>query len=177
MAQTTAFGFLSYARFDDRHERGRLSLLRERLSGEVQIQTGQPFPIFQDQADLQWGDPWQARLHQAIDGTSFLIPILTPSFFRSTACRREVGRFLHRERREPPFGDKGGSDRILPIYWVDAFALSHPAGLAADPIARALAGRQWADWRSLRLEPPDSLAWDRAIIGLAQVLRERLERY
>ncbi|HLO03935.1 MAG TPA: toll/interleukin-1 receptor domain-containing protein [Symbiobacteriaceae bacterium] len=176
MAQTTAFGFFSYARFDDRHERGRLSLLRERLSGEVQIQTGQPFPIFQDQADLLWGDPWQSRLQQAIDGTSFLIPILTPSFFRSTACRREVGRFLHRERRAPPFGEKGGADRILPIYWVDAFALSHPAGLAGDPIARALAGRQWADWRSLRLEPPDSLAWDRAIIGLAQALRERLHR-
>lgn len=170
MAQMTAFGFLSYARFDDRHERGRLSLLRERLSGEVQIQTGQPFPIFQDQHDLQWGDPWQARLQQAIDGTSFLIPILTPSFFRSTACRREVGRFLHRERREH------GSDRILPIYWVDAYALSSPAGLAGDPIARALAGRQWADWRSLRLEPPDSLAWDRAIIGLAQALRDRLLR-
>jgi cobaltochelatase CobT len=167
---TTACGFLSYARFDDRHERGRLSLLRERLSGEVQIQTGRPFPIFQDQADLAWGDPWQARLQQALDGTSFLIPILTPSFFRSTACRREVGRFLHREQRE------GGSDRILPIYWVDSWALSHPAGLAGDPIARALAGRQWADWRALRLEPVDSLAWDRAIIALAQALRERLER-
>lgn len=165
----TAFGFLSYARFDDRHERGRLSLLRERLSGEVQIQTGELFPIFQDQADLQWGAPWQVRLHQAIDQTAFLIPILTPSFFRSTACRREVGRFLHRERRE------GGTDRILPIYWVDSWALSHPEGLAGDPIARALAGRQWADWRALRLEQADSLAWDRAIIGLAQAIRERLQ--
>lgn len=166
----TAYGFLSYAHFDDRHERGRLSLLRERLSGEVQIQTGEPFPIFQDQADLQWGAPWQARLQQAIDETAFLIPILTPSFFRSTACRREVGRFLHRERRE------GGTDRILPIYWVDSWALSHPEGLAGDPIARALAGRQWADWRALRLEQADSLAWDRAIIGLAQAIRERLQR-
>jgi cobaltochelatase CobT len=168
MATLTACGFLSYARFDDRHERGRLSLLRERLSGEVQIQTGRPFPIFQDQSDLRWGEPWQDRLDHALDGTSFLIPILTPSFFRSTACRREVGRFLYREQRA------GGADRILPIYWVDSRALSHPDGLAGDPIARALAGRQWADWRSLRLEPADSLAWDRAIIGLAMMLRERL---
>jgi cobaltochelatase CobT len=170
MPTPDACAFLSYARIDDQHERGHLSRLRERLSGEVQVQTGEPFPIFQDLHALRWGDPWSARLTAALDGTCFLIPVLTPSFFRSTACRREVGRFLHRERRE------GYSDRILPIYWVDSWQLADPVGLASDPLARALAGRQWADWRSLRLESPGSARWDQAVAEMATAIRARLAR-
>jgi WD40 repeat protein len=42
---------MSYTRFDDQHDGGHLTSLRESLSSAVQAATGEPFPIFQDIAD------------------------------------------------------------------------------------------------------------------------------
>ena len=47
--------FMSYVRMDDAHENGRLSQFRERLSGEVRMQCGEEFEIFQDRNDIAWG--------------------------------------------------------------------------------------------------------------------------
>ena len=44
----TPVAFLSYVHDDDRHEGGRISQFRKLLSGEVQLHTGEEFPIFQD---------------------------------------------------------------------------------------------------------------------------------
>src|ERR1700719_1589684 len=90
--------FLSYVRFDDQHDAGQLTRFRELLSTEVRAQTGQDFPIFQDRNDIAWGDNWKARIDEALAGVTLLIAVITPSFFRSPACRTEVVRFLERER-------------------------------------------------------------------------------
>ena len=81
--------FMSYVRFDDKHEDGRLSEFRTRLSSEVRLQTGQDFPIFQDRNDIKWGQNWQERIEDSIDAATFLIAIITPGFFASAACRNE----------------------------------------------------------------------------------------
>ena len=73
--------FLSYVRADDAHEGGRLTQLRERLSGEVRIQTGAAFPIFQDQSSIVWGQQWKERIENSLDAATFLIPIITPGVF------------------------------------------------------------------------------------------------
>src|SRR5580698_107407 len=91
--------FLSYVRLDDEHEDGRLSEFRKRLSSEVRMQTGEEFPIFQDRNDISWGQNWQTRIDDSIDHSTFLICILTPGFFKSVACRREVERFIQREKQ------------------------------------------------------------------------------
>jgi cobaltochelatase CobT len=75
--------FLSYVRSDDEHERGRLSELRERLSGEVELQTGRPFPIFQDRDDIAWGQNWRLRTEETLDAVTLLSPIVTPGYFAS----------------------------------------------------------------------------------------------
>ena len=82
--------FMSYVRFDDEHENGRLTQFCQRLSGEVQLQTGEKFPIFQDRKDIAWGQQWQERLDESLDEVTFLILILTPGFFKSSACRNLV---------------------------------------------------------------------------------------
>jgi cobaltochelatase CobT len=63
--------FLSYNRFDDEHARGKLSALRTRLEGEIKVQLGAPFQIFQDTIDLTWGADWQQRLLSSIDEAMF----------------------------------------------------------------------------------------------------------
>ena len=93
-----AAAFLSYTRIDDQHHGGLISELRKRLSDEVRIQTGTDFPIFQDREDIAWGQNWQARIDDALDAVTLLLPVVTPNFFHSPACRAEVERFLARER-------------------------------------------------------------------------------
>jgi cobaltochelatase CobT len=78
---------MSYVRFDDQYEDGRLTEFCQRLSGEVRLQTGSEFPIFQDRKDIAWGQQWQQRIHESLDAVTFLIPILTPDFFKREACR------------------------------------------------------------------------------------------
>ena len=85
--------FLSYVRLDDRHENGRLSEFCSRLAAEMRMQTGLPFHIFQDRNDIGWGQQWQRRTEESLDATTFLIPIVTPGFFNSAACRDEFERF------------------------------------------------------------------------------------
>jgi len=47
------------------------------------MQLGGEFSIFQDRNDISWGEQWKQRIEGTIDATTFLIPIITPSFFSS----------------------------------------------------------------------------------------------
>jgi len=142
--------FYSYVRADDDHNNGYLTNLRKRLAAEVRMQTGEDFLIFQDRDDILWGQRWQYAISGTIETTTFLIPVLTPAFYRSAACREEVEKFLKREEV------LGRSDLILPIYYVAAKAFTD----TTDPLAVELAARQYVDWRHLRfvgLDQPDAL--------------------
>jgi F-box protein 11 len=163
-------GFMSYVRFDDKHENGRLSQFCERLSGEVRMQTGEEFHIFQDRNDIAWGQQWQQRLDESLDAVTLLIPILTPSFFKSVACRGELERFLDREKQ------LGRGDLILPVYYVDCPVLSDETKRKADSLAKIIAGRQYFDWRELRFEPFTSPQVGKAVARMASQICKALER-
>jgi parallel beta-helix repeat protein len=158
--------FMSYVRFDDRHDDGRLSQFRERLGAEVRAQTGEEFAIFQDRNDIAWGQNWQARIDEALDAVTLLLVIVTPSLFRSPACRAEVSRFLEREEK------LGRQDLILPVYYISAREMDDPARRDADDLATVLAARQHADWRELRFEPFTSPVVRRATAQLASRMRD-----
>jgi len=162
--------FMSYVRFVDQHEGGKLTQFRERLSAEVQVQTGEEFLIFQDRNDIAWGQNWQARIDEALEAVTLLIPIITPGFFRSQPCRDEVTRFLERERQ------LDREDLILPVYYVSTPELDDPARLEADDLASVLAARQYADWRELRFEPFTSPVVGKALAQLASRMRDTFWR-
>jgi F-box protein 11 len=157
---------MSYVRFEDEHDDGQITGFRERLAAEVRVQTGEQFAIFQDRSDIAWGQNWQQRIESALDAVTLLLVIITPGFFRSSACRAEVRRFLDRER------ELGREDLILPVYYVSARELDDPGLRAADELARVLASRQYADWRELRFEPFTSPVARRAIAQLAARMRD-----
>ena len=162
--------FMSYARFDDQHDDGQLTAFRERLSAEVRVQTGEEFLIFQDRADIAWGQNWQQRIGQALDTVTLLLVIITPGFFRSPHCRAETEQFLDRERQ------LGRDDLILPVYYVSTPEVDDPGRRDADPLAATLAARQYADWRELRFDPGTSPAARRAIALLATRMRDTFWR-
>jgi parallel beta-helix repeat protein len=158
--------FMSYARFNDVHDDGQLSTFRERLAAEVRAQTGREFVIFQDRADIAWGQNWQQRVDGALDVVTLLLVIVTPGFFGSAACRAEVARFLERERK------LGRSDLMLPVYYISAREMDDPTLRESDELARVLASRQFADWREMRFEPFTSPAIRKAIAQLASRMRD-----
>ena len=160
-------GFLSYVRSDDEHLGGRISSLRERLQGEIRFQTGdKSFSIFQDLDDIAWGEPWRRRINESLDAVTFLIPIITPSFFKSKPCRDELERFLEREKQ------LNRDDLILPIYFHDCPEMSS----GSDPLASVITARQYADWRKHRFEAIDSSEYQKLIADLAAQVLVALRR-
>ena len=163
--------FMSYARSDD--NRGCLTEFRERLGDEVRVQIGEEFLIFQDRKNIQWGENGKARIKESLDEVTFLIPIITPSFFNSQPCRRELQRFLEREKK------LGLNDLVLPIYYVDCPLLNDKEGWTGDELAQVIATRQradCADWRKLRFKPFDSQEVREALAELGVQIRDALER-
>ena len=147
MSNKQPLAFMSYVRSDDEHENGNITEFRKQLEGEVKIQTGKVFPIFQDEEDIKWGDAWKERIENSIDATTFLIPIITPSFFNSPPCRNELKQFIEHEKKLKR------NDLILPVYYVKCSLLEDEDERANDELAQVIAGRQWTDWRELRFEP------------------------
>lgn len=162
--------FMSYVRFDDQHENGRLTEFCQRLSGEVRMQTGEEFPIFQDRNDIQWGQNWKRRVVDSVDEATFLIPIITPNFFQSPACRDELTQFIEREKQ------LGRDDLILPVYYVECRLLNDPNRLADDDLAQVIASRQRADWRELRFEPLTLPDVGRMFAKMAVQISDALDR-
>ena len=162
--------FMSYVHSDD--NRGRLTEFRERLGDEVRVQIGEEFLIFQDRKDILWGQNWKKRIEESLDEVTFLIPIITPSFFNSPACSDELQRFLEREK------ELGRNDLVLPIYYVDCPLLNDKEKRAGDELAQAIADHQYADadWRDLRFEPFTSPQVGKTLEKLAVQIRDALER-
>lgn len=161
-----ASGFLSYARSDDENEQGRISELRERLSAEVQMQTGSIFPIFQDREDISTGRRWWSCIEESIASTRLLIVIITPSFMRSETCREEVRLFADREQA------LGSNELIIPILYVATPQLYD----LNDDTARDLVQRNYFDWVDLRFEDSDTNTYRKGIASLASQVITAIEQ-
>jgi hypothetical protein len=136
-------GFWSYVRQDDIDEAGRISDLSTSLSKKVRLLTGQEFPIFLDRNSIGWGDDWESRIEEALEGTTFFIPILTPSYFLSENCRKELLRFSSTATA------LGLKELILPIYYVTVPELESPSP-SGDDLINLVRRYQWVDWRDRR---------------------------
>lgn len=143
-------GFMSYAHSPLKAEQAKLDGLHERLEHEVLQQTGDPFHIFQDRKDIQWGEAWKRRIETAIDTAAFLIPIITPAFFKSQQCRAELERFMRREKQLQR------DDLIFPVYYITCPELEDDDKLIDDELLRSINARQYIDCRRLRHAALDS---------------------
>jgi len=169
MKEKNPVAFMSYFRFDDQHDEGRLSEFRERLSEEVRMQTGEDFPIFQDR-NIEWGQNWKERIEGALKEVTFLIPIITPGFFKSPACRGELEKFIRYEKKLER------NDLILSVYYVGCPLLNEEEKRNKDELAKVIASRQYADWRELRFEPFTSPQVGKTLAQLAIQIRKAIER-
>ncbi|MCE1236375.1 MAG: right-handed parallel beta-helix repeat-containing protein [Hyphomicrobiales bacterium] len=90
----TPKGFFSYAHDDDEHLGHALTDLRARIAGEVSMVLGEDIDMFQDIKDLGTGDRWAEKLRAELSEATFLIPVLTPRYYKREWCREETLKFL-----------------------------------------------------------------------------------
>ncbi len=161
--------FMSYAHHDD--GQGRLSRFRERLEGELRSQTGLDLEIFKDSEAINIGEQWRRRLDEGLAASTFLLPIVTPSFLMSAYCREELETFCRHER------ELGRDDLILPVYYIDCegFLSSAPDERAAATL-RVILERQVSDWRDLRSLTPSDRRVEQARTKLAGQIRIAMMR-
>ena len=163
--------FLSYTRLDDEYFGGAITSLRRLMELGVQVVTGdKTFNIFQDVDGIEFGQKWKERLTEAISISRFLIPIVTPLFFKSDPCRDELKQFMEHEK------SLGRDDLILPIYFVTAPVLERPELLKDDALASEIGSRQRYDWRVQADLPPNDPKIRRAVRELAEKIATAIAR-
>ena len=141
------------------------------LENAVQVVTGETsFQVFQDIDGIVIGENWEKKLDEAIHGSSFFVPMLSPLFFNSKPCREEVEKFLEHER------SLKRSDLILPIYFLTTAKLEKEEEKTKDPLATEFAKRQLFDWRQQANVPLQDPAGREAILALARAVANALER-
>lgn len=126
--------------------------------------TGDSIELFLDRDSIPWGDAWRTRIDDSLGSVAFFVPVITPRYFQSNECRRELQIFADKAR------EAGTPQLIMPIYYVPIQNLEHRK--QSDDLVRLVFDYQWSDWRDLRLCDPTSESYRRAVNSLAQSLVE-----
>jgi hypothetical protein len=165
MDTEAAAAFWSYAHIDNDSDNGRIVRLADDLRKEYRLLTGGELTLFLDRDVIQWGDNLREHIDQALAGTSFFIPIITPTFFKSEECRRELIAFSQEVKR------LNVEALLLPVYYAEVPEFS-AEGPIKDELMQLVKDTKYEDWTNLRLEDPELSAYRKGVYGLARRLAE-----
>ncbi|MDQ7794519.1 MAG: toll/interleukin-1 receptor domain-containing protein [bacterium] len=158
-------GFWSYVRRDDEIEGGRISALAALVQDQYELLTGgEKLPLFLDRDAIEWGQHWKTVIDKSLASTTFFIPVLTPAYFESPECRRELQEFIRKAKR------LGYEDLLMPLLYVNVPGF--PNELSQDPLIRSLRQFQYEDWTELSLADPSSPQHRKGVRRLALRLRQ-----
>lgn len=152
-------GFWSYVHADDDDDDKRLSQLARDVVAEFRVLTGESFEMFLDKDAIKWGELWREQIDTSLVVGAFFIPVITPRYFMSVECRREL-QFFARKAVE-----LGTRELVLPVLYVDVPALHETGG--TDDLVRLVSTLQWEDWRETRFADPSTEKYRRAVSRLA----------
>ena len=155
--------FWSYSHADNNSDRNRIVQLAEDLRVEYASLTGTELHVFVDRADIKWGDAWRNSIEQALDASTFFIPILSSRYFQRTECRKEMLEF-HAQATS-----RGIAKLLLPLLYFPVADLEKDN---PDPLIAISAKLQYVDWSELRLKDQNSTEYRTAIHNLAKRLVE-----
>ena len=166
----TPAAFVSYTKFDDEHESGWIKGFCTRLEKSVQAQGVEGFGVFQflDGKSIKWGHDWRRRIDDALDSSTFFIPVMTPKFLQSDGCLEEAERFLAREdqTKRPGF--------VLPILLRGC--TSSPCKQSGQQMRERLFSFQWSDWQELKYSEFDTAKVRKAMDLLAERIQGELAK-
>ena len=158
--------YISYAYPDNKDL--FINQLADRLGQELQVQFGEPIDAIWDTDRLRPDAAWSNKAERWIESASFLIPIVSPSYFRSDACLREFEAFLKKEQR-------AGHTLIFPVRFVVTGGSEDLVAQQSPAWVQGLMSHKLFDLRQHRfsLDTKDAL---RVISFLAGSIRDAHER-
>ncbi|WP_157962583.1 toll/interleukin-1 receptor domain-containing protein [Homoserinimonas sp. OAct 916] len=165
--EIVAKAFLSYAHADNEREGGRVLKIAEQIRSEFETLTGTSIEIFTDKAEILWGQDFRARLNEALQETTFFIPILTPTYFLRDECRKEMRQFI------TSASALGLDQLLLSIRYTPVPDLREGS---TDELKDLAARMQFESWDGLRLLDESSTQYRMAINRLATRLVELTQR-
>lgn len=154
-------GFWSYVRADDENDGGSIVRLADRVMDEYALLSGDSLRLFVDR-DLEWGDEWKRRIDQALQETTFFIPVITPRYFKSDECRRELVKFKSASE------EFGVEQLLLPIYYIEVPDIEDEQ--PTDALMAYVKSAQRVDLRELRLNNESDAAYRTMVNSLASRL-------
>lgn len=100
---------------------------------------GEPARVFLDQTDLRPGDQFEAKLGQTLSTSCCLVPIWTPSYFKSSWCWAEWQTF----RKRAQLARTPNVNLVVPIRWCDG-----------DHFPAEAKNTQWEDFNEFAMTGP-----------------------
>lgn len=159
---TTISGFWSYVHADDDADSGRIAQLARDVRAQFEMLTGESIQLFLDRDELGWGDDWRPEIDASLASVAFFVPVLTPRYFRSKECRRELNFFARRAER------LGIKELVLPVLWVTFPGLHDER--PDDEVVTLVKRFQWSDWTELKFSELGSGEYRKAVAQLAERL-------
>lgn len=163
MSEVVAKAFLSYAHVDNEREDGRIRRLAHLIRSEFEFLTGETIDIFVDSAEIRWGQDFRNRLDEAMQNTTFFIPVLTPTYFLREECRKEMLQFVSSAR------SLGLQELLMSIRYTAVPDLREGS---TDELKDIAARMQFESWDDVRLLDEASSAYRTRINRLAARLVE-----
>ena len=157
-------GFWSYVHTDDQAEGDRISRLAKDVAGQFEMLTGEVLDLFLDKDAIKWGEAWRDKIDASLASVAFFIPVLTPRYFMSPECRRELQFFARQSAR------LGIRELVLPLLYVDVPSIHDET--TKDDLIGLVRTFQWEDWRDLRFVDATAEAYRRGVARLATRLVE-----
>lgn len=147
--------FLSYARFDDEADNGKITEYGKKISTRVRGHLGQEFRIFQDSLSIFPSELWEDKIFKVLNDSSFLIAFITPNFFKSEYCKKEFQYFSQKEN----------INHIIPIHHISCDHLKESVDWYGDVFKF-----QVEDWRNIRFQSLTSSYVEEKIDNLALLI-------
>ncbi len=157
-------GFWSYVHTDDEADSERISRLARDVADQFQMITGETITLFLDKDDIEWGENWRDKIDASLASVAFFIPVMTPRYFMSPECRREMQYFT---RKATNLGIK---ELVLPLLYVNVPSIDDESN--EDDLIKIVRTFQWEDWRELRFMEVTSEGYRRGVFRLANRLAE-----
>lgn len=164
MPSESAQAFWSYVHADNHAEGERIARLATDLKREYEMIAAAELELFIDRDAIRWGEDWKRRIDDAVAGAGFFVPIITPRYFQSNECRREL-MYFHEQAALT-----GAEQLLLPILYLDVPELARPDDLTDAPM-RLIAHIQRMDWRPIRLLEPESTPYRAGVNAMARRLQ------
>jgi hypothetical protein len=142
--------FWSYAKKDD-FKPHNLSSLREAFNIALDQVLGINSEIIFDVDELNWGDIWFQKLEILVKGSDYFLPILTPSYFKSKMCMRELNWALMAGKNIRPI-----LYRDCPMGLWSNFLENNDENIGLNASSNQISIFQYQDFTKLRNKPRDS---------------------